>query len=37
MGVIVAGRVHVPDRDNADVDTDDDAGPCEDIIVLAKT
>ena len=36
-------RVHVtdtddvPDTDDADADTDDDAGPCEDIVVLAKT
>ena len=27
----------VPDTDDADADTDDDAGPCEDIVVLAKT
>ena len=39
----MAVRVHVtdtydvPDTDDADADTDDDAGPCEDIIVLAKT
>ena len=39
----VAARVHVtdtydvPDTDDADADTDDDAGPCEDIVVLAKT
>ena len=41
-GVIVAARVHVPDTfnvpytDAADAETDDDAGPCEDIVVLAK-
>ena len=29
-GATVAARVHV-------LDTDDDAGPCEDIVVLAKT
>ena len=39
----MAARVHVtdtydvPDTDDADADTDDDAGPCEDIVVLAKT
>ena len=39
----MAARVHVtdtydvPDADDADADTDDDAGPCEDIVVLAKT
>ena len=39
----MAVRVHVtdtydlPDTDDADADTDDDAGPCEDIVVLAKT
>ena len=27
----------VPDTNDADADTDDDAGPCEDIVVLAKT
>ena len=44
-GVIVAARVHVPNRydvpdtctDDADADADDDVGPCEDIVVLAKT
>ena len=42
-GATVAARVHVPDTydvpdtDDADADTDDDAGPCEDIVVLAKT
>ena len=36
-GVIVAARVHVPDTDDAGAVTDDDAGPCEDIVVLAKT
>ena len=25
------------DKDDTDADTDDDAGPCEDIVVLAKT
>ena len=39
----MAARVHVidtydvPDTDDADADTDDDAGPCEDILVLVKT
>ena len=39
----MAARVHVtdtydvPDTDDADADTDDDAGPCEDIVVLPKT
>ena len=39
----MAARVHVtdtydvPDTHDADADTDDDAGPCEDIVVLAKT
>ena len=42
-GATVAARVHVtdtydvPDTDDADADTDDDAGACEDIVVLAKT
>ena len=27
----------VPDTDDADADRDDDAGPCEDIVVIAKT
>ena len=39
----MAARVHVtdtydvPNTDDADADTDDDAGPCEDIVVPAKT
>jgi len=41
----VAARVHVPDTydvpetNDADADTDDahDAGPCEDVVVLART
>ena len=33
----LASRVDVLDTDDADADTDDDAGPCEDIVVLAKT
>ena len=33
----MVARVHVTDTDDADADTDDDAGPCEDIVVLAKT
>ena len=38
-GVIVAARVHVHvlDTDDAVADADDDAGPCEDIVVFAKT
>ena len=33
----VTDTYDVPDTDDADADTDDDAGPCEDIVVLAKT
>ena len=32
----MVARVHVPDTDDAEADTDDDAGPCEYIVVLAK-
>ena len=35
--VHVTDTYDVPDTDDADADTDDDAGPCEDIVVLAKT
>ena len=35
--VHVKNTYDVPDTDDADADTDDDAGPCEDIVVLAKT
>ena len=37
IATYVLARVHVPKTDDADADTDDDAGPCEDIVVLAKT
>ena len=37
METYFLARVHVPDTDDADADTDDDAGACEDIVVLAKT
>ena len=33
----MAAHVYVPNTDDADADTDDDAGPCEDIVALAKT
>ena len=35
--VPVTDTYDVPDTDDADADTDDDTGPCEDIVVLAKT
>ena len=35
--VHVTDTYDVPDTNDADADTDDDAGPCEDIVVLAET
>ena len=35
--VHVTDTYDVPDTDDADAETDDDASPCEDTVVLAKT